>query len=360
MKRLNKSKLVYLLITVALVSLLAVNICPGRHGTAAADSRERVNGVYYWRTVLRLDSAERAFIRDHDIRRMYVRMFDVDLDCHGDELVPVATLEVPDSTCGMLRSYFPQLQLVPVVYITGGAIAECSDIPTLAEKIVNRVANMCSYNGLTNVSEIQLDCDFREPARPKFFKLCREVRRVTDDKGLGWGLSSTIRLYQLGDELPPVDYGVLMMYNTGDFRNVNEDNSILSLNDVRPYLGYIHDCPLPLDVAYPTFSWQLLYCGSYFRGLMYNADVHNDTLFARKSPHHYVALRYHRVGNIVINEGDEVRLENSDYDIIDAVRQQVEIELSDRPHSNIIYHLDSKNLSIYTNEQIDDILDHRR
>jgi primosomal protein N' len=68
-------------------------------------------------------------------------------------------------------------------------------------------------------------------------------------------LSTTIRLHQLAMEAPPVDYGVLMLYNTGDPRKWTERNPILDIRDVSPYLKRLDDYPLPLAAAYPVYSW---------------------------------------------------------------------------------------------------------
>ena len=68
-------------------------------------------------------------------------------------------------------------------------------------------------------------------------------------------LSTTIRLHQLSMTPPPTDYGVLMIYNTGNPENYMERNPILDIRDVSPYLKHLNDYPLPLSTAYPVFSW---------------------------------------------------------------------------------------------------------
>ena len=54
---------------------------------------------------------------------------------------------------------------------------------------------------------------------------------------------------------PPVDYGALMVYNTGDPRKSQERNPILDYRDVAPYLKRLDSYPLPLATAYPVFRW---------------------------------------------------------------------------------------------------------
>lgn len=55
---------------------------------------------------------------------------------------------------------------------------------------------------------------------------------------------------------PPVDYGVLMVYNTGDPRRFAERNPILDIRDVKPYVRHLADYLLPLAAAYPVYLWQ--------------------------------------------------------------------------------------------------------
>ena len=56
--------------------------------------------------------------------------------------------------------------------------------------------------------------------------------------------------------VPPVDYGVLMLYNTGSPMNFQERNPVLDFRDVQPYLRRLEDYSLPLAAAYPVYRWQ--------------------------------------------------------------------------------------------------------
>jgi hypothetical protein len=56
--------------------------------------------------------------------------------------------------------------------------------------------------------------------------------------------------------VPPADYGVLMLYNTGDPRKFQQRNPVLDLRDVQPYLHRLANYDLPLAAAYPVYRWQ--------------------------------------------------------------------------------------------------------
>ncbi len=321
----------------------------------------KLNSVYYWKTVLQLDDGELEFIKRHDIGRIYLRMFDVveDLSTSNppDATYPNATLRIGNDQYRLLKDSLNTIEIVPVVYITLDALKAMHDHEDiLAENIVTRVRNMAQYHELPNVKELQLDCDWTASTEDSFFKLCESVKNSISELNLRWLLSSTIRLHQLARKNPPVDSGVLMVYNTGSFNNPDTRNSIIDINDIKPYLKRLPDYPLNLDVAYPTYSWQLLFHNRKFIGLTNGVELNDTTKFTHKDKTQYVAKRDIPHNGIIIRAKDIVRSEISDYAEIAAVKKLIEQHLTEKPHSNIIYHLDYKNLSNYSDNEIQSIL----
>ncbi len=332
----------------------------GNNYTPATD-RDNVNSVYYWKTVFDADSAERAFLERHNVGRIYLRMFDVAVN---DEAAWSKFSVVPNATVRIVDDYLnepPRAEYVPVVYITIDALKKMNaQEEQYAGLIVDRVRNMCSYNRLDSVSELQLDCDWTESTRQSYFTLCRAVKQCIDRDSLGWMLSSTIRLHQLRESPPPVDLGVLMVYNTGDFSDPDADNSIIDLKDIEPYVKNLGSYPLHLDVAYPTYLWQLLYRKRRFAGILRDLDTSDTTRFAPHgaNTHRVVTETIH--GDRILQPGDIVRTELSPYETIIAVKRLIDSCLADRPHASIIYHLDSSNLSKYTDNEISAIYETAR
>ena len=200
------------------------------------------NAVYYWRTDLHLSTAERSFLSDYHIRKVYCRYFDVVINDEAEGPVPNATITFSDT--------LPKgIELVPTVYITEDCMHQHHQ--GLAEKLVRRICQMNETNDIRGVREIQIDCDYTAKSRQTFYDFLKEVRDIWKEK-----LSATIRLHQLQMAPPPVDYGVLMIYNTGDPQRFMERNPILDLRDVKPFLRWLDDYALPLAAAYPVFSWQ--------------------------------------------------------------------------------------------------------
>ncbi|MDE6299801.1 MAG: hypothetical protein K2M10_09190 [Muribaculaceae bacterium] len=328
--------------------------------TSAVEHSERpTNAVYYWKTVLDIDSTDLAFIRRHDIGRIYLRMFDVveaDYPYPADErVIPNATVRIPDPQFNLLQDSLKEIEFVPTVYVTLDALmAMWAREGELAANIVRRVSNMVRYNSLPNVAELQLDCDWTESSEDDFFNLCDSVKKYIAADSLNWKLSATIRLHQLAHNPPPVDKGVLMVYNTGSFNNQDTHNSIIDLSDVKPYLRNLAYYPLHLDIAYPTYSWQLLFRDRKFVGLINGLPLDNDTLFSRKG-NLYAVKKDFTLNNIRLLAGDVVRAEESSPQEVITTKNMIERLFKDHPHSNIIYHLDSKNLSKYSSDEINQI-----
>jgi hypothetical protein len=207
-------------------------------------SLEQCNSVYYWRTDLRLDSTEKAFLGQYNIKKVYCRYFDVVMNNDATEPSPNATLTISDALPG-------NIEIIPTVYIT----EDCMHKPykDLAKKIVDRILQMNETNDIGNVHEIQIDCDYTSKSRQTYYKFLEEVRHQLSSKK--YHLSTTIRLHQLSMPAPPADYGVLMVYNTGNPLKWQERNPILDYRDVYPYLSRLDDYPLPLATAYPVYQW---------------------------------------------------------------------------------------------------------
>ena len=269
------------------------------------------NAVYYWRTELRLNDAERQFLSDHHIRKVYCRYFDVVMD-------EVQATPRPNATLAFNDTLPAGVEMVPTVYITEDCMHERHD--SLAVLVVRRVLQMNETNGIRGVREIQIDCDYTSRSRPVFYNFLKAVKaelasHPSPHTSHPLSLSATIRLHQLQMEAPPVDYGVLMLYNTGDPRRYDERNPILDERDVQPYAQYLADYPLPLAAAYPVYRWQ--------------------------------------------RQVEGVRIEHTvDKDVILNVKALVERKRPELSRAIITYHLDEENINRYDKQTYEAIYRH--
>ena len=226
---------------IILICLLTIIGCTKQNTPRAL---EEGNAVYYWRTDFKLDSTERAFLQQYHINKVYCRYFDVVMNDDYSEPKPNATITFSDTLPD-------SIEIIPTVYITEDCMHQKHQ--GLAEKIVKRIVQMNETNDIKHVSEIQIDCDYTSKSRKIYYDFLKEVRNQLS--ALHFQLSTTIRLHQLSMEVPPVDYGALMIYNTGDPRKWEERNPILDYRDVYPYLKKLNQYNLPLAAAYPVFQW---------------------------------------------------------------------------------------------------------
>lgn len=333
-------------LTILAVSFSGCNSCTNTTNTTVPVTRKNCNGIYHWKTVFNPDSTEWDFIKRHNIGRMYVRMFDVAHDpttnlwsCEN-EIIPVGTTrflqQIPDS-----------MEVVPTVFITMDAFRRIdSNSDEHARKIFNRISAMCEANKIPNVHEIQIDCDYSQYDSYRFNNFCKFIKELLPDT---IELSATIRLHQLTQSLPSVDRGVLMVYNTGGISSPKTKNSIINISDIKSYLNF-SKCKIPLDVAYPAFQWSLLFRNDKFMGILYRMDWSDTTLYQPIDSNRYRVLCNHDCGETSLKEGDIIRTETSDINMILQVKRNIEEKYNFG--SAILYHLDNKNLSTYNDDEI--------
>lgn len=310
------------------------------------------NGIYFWKSQFKLNDSEIQFLEKHEISRLYVKMFDVALQTDSQEdtlaLVPIATTR-------FVTPIPNDLEVIPVVYITYESIAhlrnkESSYIESYAKRIITRIDAMMSFNGISNIKELQLDCDWTSSTYTAYNNLCYSVRRLLKIKGIQ--LSITLRLHQMDDiNIPNADRGVLMLYNTGSFKNPDCINSILSYADAAPYLKK-HKIPFPVDYAYPTYSWSLLYRNNEFKSIVRNIDLKDSLMFIKSDFNKYVVQKDTIINLMQFNKGDVVRHETSEFREIERVKSDLSRRHNMMDSRQIIYHLDSANLSNYTDDEI--------
>lgn len=256
----DSMKKTHLIITAAIAAIAgAIIILIVAQTTRKTVRTDIPNSIYYWNTRFRIDKNEAQFLKRNDIRRMYVRFFDVDLnreDYFHDTCAPVADIEFYREDLDLVDSL--KVEIVPVVFITPAAIRHYR---SFTDNMAHRIHAMCRRYSIS-ISEVQFDCDWTASTRDDFFQFLKEVRPSLEgyfQKKIY--ISSTIRLHQLAQTPPEADYGVLMCYNTGDFKDFNTKNSILDVKDVKPYLKYLKKYRLPLAIALPTYEWYVEFDG---------------------------------------------------------------------------------------------------
>lgn len=314
-------------ILVAIIIILSAILFVGcQQSPQSPDEDQQANAIYHWKTTFDPDSTEIAFLQKHQIERLYLRMFDVAVEPNFEtglkDIVPIATT--------VFRAPMPDsIEVVPTTFITLDALREMSgQEQEYASLIVERLLAMSTYNECGKISEVQFDCDWTASTKSIYDSLCIAAAALLHNESIK--LSSTIRLHQLAEELPMVDCGVLMLYNTGAIKNPNTKNSILDVNDVKPYIHKV-SYGIPLDYAYPAFGWGVKFCNGEFQAIVSNPQDHE------------------------LNDGETLREERASIATILKVKQLVEDALGKPARGNIIYHFDDEQLANYTDDEISQI-----
>ena len=312
------------------------------------------NAVYHWKTTFDPDTTEWAFLRRHDIRRLYLRFFDVAMD---NAYLSLRLAPVPIATTVFHQPIPDTLDVVPVVYITVDAMRGMTGHEKeYADKILTRVDAMAARHHLSSICEVQLDCDWTFSTQESFFSLCQHLRDTLHTQNRL--LSVTVRLHQLRKQAPAADRGILMLYNTGSLYDPENGNSIISYSDASSYLrgpkkqGWQS---IPLDLAYPVFSWGVCFRNDKFHVLLRTIDYSDRTLYRPVGDNRYLVLQDHLLEGHQLLRGDLIRFENAPFPEIMKIKRLAEEKLANTPRYTILYHLDSTNLSKYTDDEINDI-----
>lgn len=306
--------------------------------------KELTPAFYYWQTTFRLNRTELQALKTHHIRTLYVRFFDVDWDAQRRQPIPKA----PIRFAGKLPA---GLRIVPVVFITNQTIRQTppAAIRQLAEHILAKIRAMAQEQGI-QPAEIQLDCDWTQTTRDRYFTLLKLVRKQSRVP-----VSATIRLHQVKYRtqtgVPPADRGMLMVYNMGDWKKPDTRNSIYDADVAGRYLTGLDQYPLPLDVVFPLFRWTVVYRNNRFLVLLNNLE--QATL--RKQPflamqpdtNRFVAQRDTVALGLSIRKGDLFRAEACAVKELARGKAAVLEKIQTEKITFALYHLDSTVLTNY-------------
>ncbi len=304
---------------------------------------------YYWKSNFKLSDIERNTLQHNHIKKLYVKFFDIswNLQKRKPQLVaPIQFTENPPDSC----------QIIPVVFITNQTFVNLreAEIDSLAKYIFEKISKMSQQKN----AEIQIDCDWTLSTKYKYFRFLKAIRK---DNIL---LSATIRLHQVKffekTGVPPVDRGMLMCYNMSDWRNPETQNSIYSTSVLKQYIQQLEKYPKPLDVVMPIFHWVVIFRNNRFLFFVNNLgseELKIDSNFTQLSNNQLFEVKNDAIfNNFSIRKGDIFRCENSDFEEVLAGSTLTLEKISNEKLTFALYHLDEKNLTTYSNDQIQKLL----
>jgi hypothetical protein len=307
---------------------------------------------YYWKSVLNISSFEKQKLDSLQVKTIYIKFFDVAWDETTRKPVPAAKLLVAD------KEDLKGFSVIPTVFITNECIQkiDTSQTKELGEKIMELLKKMIAEADLDSIPEVQIDCDWTESTRDKYFEILKAIKSLKANAKL----SATIRLHQIkfvtGTGVPPVDLGLLMCYNMGNLKNPDTKNSILETEELKKYIGNLSRYPLPLDVAFPLFNWKVLYRNNQYAGLIQNLPNSVFTSsFCTQAGNRYQVLKDTFLQGYDLRKGDMLRDEQSDIKEVRSAANEISKQLKNTALRVSLYHLDSVILSKYSTHEMESI-----
>lgn len=310
-------------------------------------------GLYYWKTNVQISNYEQAYMDSLKAQKLYLRFFDVDISPDGKSAKPIAIVNFGSIT--------PKQEIVPVIFITprGLNAMQWQQLDFYAENIADLLSRKATSVGI-DPKEIQIDCDWTIINRDLYFELLKRLREQAFF--VGKSLSTTIRLHQikypLAAGIPPVDKGLLMVYNIDKLTDVNVENSILNVPSAKKYLDKLGQYQLPLDVALPIFSWTLLFENDQLQGILRDVnhlDLQSKSVFKPLIKGKFQVLKDTIVKGYELKTNQVLRFENSDFDDIDVVSKYLSDNLKTDSLNILLYHCDSINFRNYTTHELEKI-----
>jgi hypothetical protein len=323
------------------------------------------SAFYHWQTELNLTTSEANYLDSLKVSKLYVKFFDVDWDESRGMAVPVASVEI-----GKLGNW----EIIPCVFITNRTFQNipADKIEWLSVRIWKKLLELKPAN--INFQEIQFDCDWTAGTRERYFQFLQVFRKKISDAPTP--LSATIRLHQLRDfretGIPPVDRGMLMLYNTGEVENWAEENSILNLEIAQNYLKNTAQTknrfaplpstlyPLPLDIALPIFSWGVLFRHGSMIRLLHNLraeDLQDTTRFLKMSPSRFQVSKSTYLDGYYLYEEDQIRTETIDEQLLTRAADLAADHLNKRDRTVAFYYLDTTTIKHFPHAVLEKITD---
>jgi hypothetical protein len=310
---------------------------------------------YAWKTTFDPIKSELKTLQDWKIKRLYIKYADLDWQSEKGA-IPVSTTDLK------WHNLDTNIAIVPVFFIVNRVFSQITNEQSLVltNRILQHIQELTppSYN----IPEIQIDCDWTASTREAYFLFLKNLKTQMDSLKTNQNvqLSATIRLhqvkYQAKTGIPPVDRGLLMLYNFDKPSDPKVKNSILNSKVAATYLNPKDTSfALPLDAALPLFAW-----GLHFRNLDFQGFLHDFRTTTAEESRFLTKIdkNIYRVNadttcfSTYFRRGDWVRTEAASTDEIALVWENALPILSKGVCHLVFFDLNEQNLKNYQYEDL--------
>lgn len=345
----KKTLVVLLFFTAGFVSLFTLS--------CSNNSNKNVSlGVYFWKTKFELSNKELNWLKETKIKKLYVRFFDVDWN-------PIISAAVPVGDVTIETKKVDGVEIIPVVFITNRTLINIPDslVTELSQNIHKKIFGKLAVFDKTTIKELQLDCDWTETTREKYFNLITQIRQLTEKDKIE--LTATIRLHQVKfftqTGVPPIKRGMLMFYNMSDVSDMRTRNSIYDKDVAKRYLVNFDKYPLDLDVVLPAFSWACWFRNGKLKNLINDlrtSEVENNPNFVKEDKNIYRAIKECSLKGNYILIGDYLRTEETDFETTLNAAELIAPHIKNKKFNVSIYHLNGEVIKNYDKDKLENIV----
>lgn len=311
---------------------------------ACTSKRHHDVDFYYWKSKCAIGETEREYFNQFDSKRLFVRLFDVDVEAGKAVLVgPIQAFtkeQLPnDST-----------EVIPVVFITNQTFLDYvtdSAVEKLAANVSSTIAHIMESADVA-YDEIQIDCDWTQRTKAPYFRFLKQLAEQS-----GRNISCTLRLHQIRDYqktgVPPVERGGLMCYATSSPLEGDTRNSILDIELLKAYTANINEYPLDFDVILPIYSWGIVtnHVGEVklINGL--TEDDLQTPMFEKTGDNLFLVKEDGFLQGMYVNKGFTIKIETITPELLAEAKQYLDHQI-DRDFPWVYFHLSQGFLTRYT------------
>lgn len=342
MKIFNSNTFIAVLCTIGVLLLYS---CGG-------GKRETFTSYYFWKTGYKLDSFEKAKLNLANVPQLYLRYFDISINEETQKPYPVSPVRIDKNSIVK--------PIVPVVFIRNKVFQtlDSATVDTLVNKTYNLLEQINKNAGI-KCKALQIDCDWSESTQKLYFYFLKKIRERLDNHENHSSfasltmLTATIRLHQLKYMerlgVPPVDKGILMLYNMGKIDN-STNNSIYDRATSLNYLPFIRNYTLRLDIALPIFSWGVLLRDGEVITLLNNLDLNDfesNSNVQYLKPNRYKVLSPFFIKGFSLHKDDEIKIEQISDTMLSDMINDIKEYYPNQAQQFIFFDLDSINFTRY-------------
>jgi hypothetical protein len=305
---------------------------------------------YFWKTTYKINAYEKDFLDKLQVKKLYVRFFDIDLK--ENQPVPVGEIDIQEKNTTQ--------EIIPVIFITNETFKylDKTAIAQLADNTLQEIKFIYPKISDQKIKEIQFDCDWTVTTRNKYFYFINLMKALAPEMIF----SATIRLHQIKYKntagVPTAHKGVLMYYATDNPLKATDKNSILDNEEAAKYIKNINQYPIHLDIAMPIYSWAIIENELGEKRLVNGIredDLQDTSLYFKTEESSFIIKKEHTLNGLYVQQDFKIKTEEITTDDLLLAKKHILSKLKNKELTTIFYQLDSSNLKHYSINELNAI-----